>query len=174
MTDKMSFLRTILLHKPKDMIGPPAPIVPFADWDYYYVDGAVSWKPPVGSDVPFNVDVPIGFVTDLASIPRVFWAILPPAARYSYPAIVHDFLYWTQPCTRQRADEVLKLAMKDMDVPVLKAHPIYDAVRLAGGAAWSSNAAAKKSGEKRVLKRFPPDPKISWTQWKSEADVFAD
>jgi hypothetical protein len=173
LTEKNSFLRAIII-KTKDMVGPPAPIVPFADWDYYYINGAVSWKPTAGSDIAFGVDVPIGFVTDLASIPRTFWAVLPPAARYSYPAILHDYLYWTQPCPRDQADEVLKLGMQDMDVPALKAAAIYDAVRLAGGAAWSSNASAKKAGEKRTLKRFPTDPKITWAQWKTEPGVFAD
>jgi hypothetical protein len=173
LTEKTSFLRKIVV-KTRDIVGPPAPIVPFADWDYSYLNGVVSWKPTAGSDVTFGVDAPIGFVTDLASIPRVFWTILPPAAKYSYPAIVHDYLYWTQTCSRAQADEVLKLGMQDMDVPAPKVVAIYDAVRLFGGGAWSSNASAKKAGEKRVLKRFPTDAKVSWAQWKNEPGVFAD
>jgi hypothetical protein len=171
MGDKKAFLKSALA-RAKDMHGPPAPIVPFADWDFYYVTGQVSWVPPKGSNVPFNVDVPIGFVTDLASIPRVFWAILPPHARYSYPAIIHDYLYWTQPCTRAVADEVLKLAMNDMKVSRIQVFTIYQAVRLAGGGAWSSNSSAKQAGEKRILKKFPTGLNTAWEEWKNRPGVF--
>jgi hypothetical protein len=171
MRDKKAFLQSALAPT-KDMIGPPAPMVPFADWDFYYITGLVSWMPPKASNVSLNVEVPIGFVTDLASIPRVFWAILPPHARYSYPAIIHDYLYWTQICTRELADEVLKLAMKDMEVSNVQVFTIYQAVRIAGGGAWSSNSAAKRAGEKRILKKFPTDVKTTWLEWKTKPEVF--
>ena len=38
--------------------------------------------------------IPKGFITDFASIPRVFWTVLSPDdARYIYAALVHDVLY---------------------------------------------------------------------------------
>lgn len=36
--------------------------------------------------------VPLGFITDLASVPRVLWALLPPHGRYAKAAILHDYL----------------------------------------------------------------------------------
>src|SRR3954454_19309299 len=83
------------LAQPKQLNGGPPPVVPFADWDYYYITIDLDWKDESGQLAP--VSVPKGFVTDLASIPQLFCSILPPTGRYSYPAIVHDFLYWCQP-----------------------------------------------------------------------------
>src|SRR4051812_2279337 len=39
---------------------------------------------------------PAGFVTDLASIPRIVWSVYPPDGPWVKAAIIHDFLYYTQ------------------------------------------------------------------------------
>lgn len=39
------------------------------------------------------ISVPAGFVTDLATIPRIFWTLLPPDGKYAKAAIIHDYLY---------------------------------------------------------------------------------
>ncbi len=39
------------------------------------------------------IHVPAGFVTDLASVPRIFWTLLPPDGKYAKAAIIHDYLY---------------------------------------------------------------------------------
>lgn len=36
--------------------------------------------------------VPKGFITDLVSIPRIFWGIWPPFGEYLAASIVHDYL----------------------------------------------------------------------------------
>jgi hypothetical protein len=149
MDEKTTFLKVALANF-KDFIGAPAPLVPFADWDYYYTKGVVDWRPSDPSTLSIAVKIPVGFVTDLASIPRPFWSILPPQGRYAYPAVVHDYLYWEQPCDRATADLVLKLAMQEMEVGEVKVQTIYNAVRLAGQGAWSSNAEAKAKGESRI------------------------
>ena len=142
MRDKKSFMQ-IALAPTKDFVGPPAPIVPFADWNFYYLTNKLEWHPD--NDVSTAITVPKGFVTDLASVPRVFWSFLPPAARYSYPAIIHDFLYWFQPYERSTADHILKEAMEEMRVPSTQIFAIYNAVSLAGGVAWASNFATGRT-----------------------------
>lgn len=87
------------------------------------------------------VTVPSGFVTDGASIPRVFWNIMGPQGQWFYAAIIHDFLYSVHSNTRFRAtrleaDEIFLDAMKDLGVPWLKRHTIYRAVRLFGWACF--------------------------------------
>src|SRR5262245_55189884 len=67
----------------------------FADPIYFLIK-PITWKPNPGQETFQAVTVPVGFVTDFASIPRIFWSALPPDGRYTYPAIVHDYLYWTQ------------------------------------------------------------------------------
>jgi len=40
-----------------------------------------------------ELSIPSGFKTDLASIPRILWAIYPPFGKYTNASIIHDFLY---------------------------------------------------------------------------------
>lgn len=84
----------------------------------------------------WKIEVPEGFVTDFASIPRFFWRILPPWDTYGPAALVHDFLYALQPCDRRTADQILNEAMKALAVPMWKRTVIYQAVRWCGGFAW--------------------------------------
>jgi hypothetical protein len=80
------------------------------------------------------VYVPKNFVTDGASIPRVFWAILSPFGAYFPAALVHDFLYSSKndEFTRDEADGIFLEAMKDCGVPWHRRTLIYAAVRCAG------------------------------------------
>jgi hypothetical protein len=171
MDEKTKFLK-IALATPRDFEGEPVPLVPFADWDYYYTKGLIDWKPDDPAAPVPSVKVPSGFITDLTSVPRPFWVILPPQGLYAYPAIVHDYLYWTQPCDRATADLVLKLAMQDMKVGSVKVETIYNSVRLFGKGPWALNAQAKANGESRLLKVFPTQMRISWAVWKADPGHF--
>jgi hypothetical protein len=51
-------------------------------------------------DTDFVIDVPAGFVTDFASIPRSLWTLASPHGFYSRASIIHDLLYWDRRCTR--------------------------------------------------------------------------
>ncbi|AUX78708.1 DUF1353 domain-containing protein [Sinorhizobium fredii] len=167
----VSYMKFVL--KPTKYFGPPVPIVPFADWDYYYVERLLEWTPTSRTLMTVkDVKVPRGFVTDLASIPRPLWSILPRQARYTYPAVLHDFLYWFQPCEREEADDVLRLAMEELDVPAATSSTIYGAVRMGGAASWRENAERRAAGERRILVDFPPDPKITWAIWKADPNKF--
>jgi len=147
---------------------------PFGDWDFYYVDGGnIEWRPNPGQKFK-EVEVPTGFVTDLTSIPRVFWQALRPEGRYAYAAVVHDYLYWEQDRPREEADKILKFAMQDSKVDPKLTETIYLAVRSLGQTAWDNNGKLKKLGERRFLKRFPEDFTISWSEWKKKPDVFAE
>jgi hypothetical protein len=141
----------------------------------YILAEPILWKPSVDTREPLpTVEVPKGFVTDLASIPRVFWSLLRPDGEYAYPAIIHDYLYWTQVTTREDADLIFRLAMKDFKIDTVTALTIYKAVRVGGGPSWQADADLKKQGERRVLKLFPQDPRVTWDEWKKEPDVFVE
>jgi len=142
----------------------------------YFLLKPIGWKASESreGDVIAPVDVPVGFVTDFASIPRVFWSVLRPDGDYTYPAIIHDFLYWDQSRSRDISDEIFRLAMKDFGIDRITSTTIYEAVRIGGGAAWDENVVAKRNGEKRILKVFPDDPRVSWNAWKTRPGVFAD
>jgi hypothetical protein len=87
------------------------------------------------------IRVPAGFETDFASVPRFFWRILPPWGRYGKAAVVHDYLYGSHACTRERADEIFLEAMTVLGVPAWKRNVMYRAVRWFGQAAWDEKGA---------------------------------
>jgi hypothetical protein len=141
---------------------------------WYFLLESISWKPNVNQAASFGpIDVPSGFVTDLASIPTIFWSLLRPDDEYAYAAIVHDYLYWTQTLPKDTADQILKFSMQDFEVPGWKVNTIYRAVSLFGQGAWDSNSRLKKRGEERILKEFPPSGRTRWVDWKNRPDVFA-
>jgi hypothetical protein len=156
-------------------LRPPQQLVPFGDWDYYYIKGmGAVWAPNPGQ--PYRpVNVPVGFVTDLASVPSWAWSSgIRPEGRYAYAAIIHDYLYWTRERPRKEADEIFLMAMVDSKVDEDLRQRIYTAVRRFGRNAWENNASLKANGERRILRRFPEDFTISWEEWKRQPDVFAD
>jgi Protein of unknown function (DUF1353) len=144
----------------------------FKDPMYFITKPGVGWKPNADQGKYPAVEVPVGFVTDFASIPRAFWSFLRPDGEYTYPAIVHDWMYWSQERPKEEADEILKFGMQDFDIEPATVQTIYQAVRLAGGAAWRGNARLKAQGEKRILKIYPDNPIITWAEWKRRPDVF--
>jgi uncharacterized protein DUF1353 len=149
-------------------------LVPFGDWDLYWVKGgSIRWQPNAWQKLQ-EVIVPEGFVSDLASIPRVFWQVLRPEGRYAYAAVVHDYLYWTQTRPRGEADQIFKIAMEDSKVDPKTVETVYQAVHRFGQAAWDNNARLKRAGECRFLRRFPQDFTISWSEWKKQPDVFEE
>jgi len=80
--------------------------------------------------------VPTGFRTDLASVPRIFWAILPPDGTYSQSSVLHDFLYNRKIRTRKESDRIFLESMEVLGVAWWKRRIIYRAVRLFGGISW--------------------------------------
>lgn len=138
----------------------------------YFLTAPISWTPNPGQERYEAVTVPPGFVTDFASIPQIFWSLLRPDGEYAYAAVVHDYLYWMQTRLRDEADHIFKMAMEDFEVGAAKVTAIYNAVRLGGQAAWNGNAKKKAQGEKRILTRFPQDPRTKWEDWKQRSGVF--
>lgn len=85
------------------------------------------------------IEVPVGFETDLGSVPRMFWNILPPIGPASLGFVVHDYLYSTQPCSRFEADGVLLRAMKATKTHWAARWAIYLGVRFGGWYAWKED-----------------------------------
>lgn len=121
--------------------------------DLEYIDGR-KWKilndfqycigGPDGYPV---VDVPAGFITDFASVPRILWNILPPTGKYGKAAVVHDRLYQSphlELCVgypsfkvdRYFADLVLLEGMEVLKVDWLTRWIIYLGVRIGGWMPW--------------------------------------
>lgn len=84
------------------------------------------------------IEVPKGFYTDLASIPRVFHWLIPVNGKHRAAAIVHDYLYTIKDRQRAEADAIFLEAMKESGVRWTQRKAMYMAVRLGGWAAWNT------------------------------------
>lgn len=82
------------------------------------------------------ITVPAGFITDFASVPRVFWRVIPPWGKYGRAAVVHDWLYKEKGGDRETADLIFLEAMTFLGVAKWKRYVMYWAVRCFGGPAW--------------------------------------
>ena len=101
------------------------------------------------------ITVPKGFVTDFASIPQIFWNILPPTGKYGKAAVVHDYLYQHngiivvsedgvspvvgKTFTRKQCDNIFLDAMACLGVSWLTRHIMYQAVNWFGFLAWNGH-----------------------------------
>ena len=149
--------------------APPSPAVrAFGDnrfWitleDMEYVIGSTRER----------ISVPKGFVTDFASIPKGLWSIgLSPHGQYSRAALIHDYLYWSQGCTRAQSDRLLVIAMKESNVGGFDEFVVYQGVDRGGEGAWNGNAKERKAGLPRVVPEAflrPADPNVLWPAYRA-------
>ncbi len=82
--------------------------------------------------------VPKGFITDGASIPKIFWPLIGgPLGPYAPAAVVHDFIYKYQLRDREEADRIFLEAMGVLGVAWWRRRSMWLAVRVAGWRPWN-------------------------------------
>src|SRR5689334_18718096 len=96
---------------------------------FYQINEPLVYKSEVASLI---FTVPAGFVTDLASVPRLPLAYLLLNGWADEPGVVHDYLYSVGTVSRELADKVLYEACILTGVPAWKASAIYAGVRIGG------------------------------------------
>lgn len=89
-----------------------------------------------------HIIVPAGFQTDLASVPRLPVVYLLTGATGNEAAVVHDWLYSTQPCARADADEVFYEACIVAGMPRWRAWLMWAGVRAGGRSHWADRPAS--------------------------------
>lgn len=82
--------------------------------------------------------VPAGFITDLNSIPRLYWSVSPPTD-FPEAGTLHDWLYSVQ-FGRAEADQVYAEALASLGMDTLRVKARYVALRLFGGLAYRNHA----------------------------------
>lgn len=102
---------------------------------------AVDYKTKAGE----LIVVPSSTITDLASVPRVLWPILPPFGRYTAAAVIHDWLYLKQPVSRLRADNIFLEVMRELGVSWATRSAMWSGVRVGGWLPWRRAARRAKS-----------------------------
>jgi hypothetical protein len=86
--------------------------------------------------------------TNMGSMPRLVWTLLPPDGAWTLPAAFHDDGYrkrgdvarlnHPEPFTREEVDKMFLAGMKAMGVSKLKRTVIFNAVRAGGKKGWGS------------------------------------
>ena len=128
------------------------------------------------TDLPYQIEItgrvvpiPGGFVTDYASVPEGARMVLSQIGKHSMAAVLHDFLYWDQSCTREEADLLFYEAMTENSVSGWRKSIAYWALRWFGGAAWNSNQEERKQRKPRIVpaKYFPIPPNTRWADFRA-------
>lgn len=137
-------------------------VTPMADGTNWRINSEFRYEfGPDSNNQVINIAVPILFITDFASIPKIIQNVYPVWWRYGAAAIIHDWLYWDQFTTRDVADNVLRDAMETLAVEEHVITDIYNAVHLFGQASWDRNTALKRSGYTRMASTAANPPYAS-------------
>ena len=96
----------------------------------------IGFTADINGKVQFEITVPKGFETNLASTPRFLWAILPPFGRYTQASVIHDYLYYSHEFIRSVSDRIFYELMLRYGTYKWKAKLMFWAVRLFGRFAW--------------------------------------
>jgi hypothetical protein len=81
--------------------------------------------------------VPKGTISNGASVPRLLWGIYSPYGTYTYPAVVHDFLYENNLYTREFADRQFLIDMGRTNTNKFTKWLFYYIVRIFGSLNWN-------------------------------------
>jgi len=128
----------------------------YIDGIQWKLDRRVSYKIQTGGFAGHTTTVHAGFIFDWASIPRVFWNLLPPTGLsgnpYGIAALFHDWIcrhreIQGQPCSRLDADQVFLEIMLYVGVTPWVAKLMYRCVRLAGVLPWYNFDGSDDSGD---------------------------
>lgn len=128
--------------------------IPLMKWETLIGDRTQLVEPLVYvAESGERFEIPAGFLTDYASIPKAFRNIYEPSGPARFPAILHDFLYQRRGYgpyykTRKEADDLFLEAMRLVGVDFIQRTTIYNAVRLFGWAysfrpSWNSGGIPK-------------------------------
>ncbi|TFV91422.1 DUF1353 domain-containing protein [Blastococcus sp. CT_GayMR16] len=139
------------------------PVLTYTGRGRYSTVGPTEYvgDPGSGGDV---ITIPGGFTTDLASVPRLFWALIPPQGAYESAAVLHDYLCaqlaeqyagtyrvdidawtpergWPQRISARDTDGLFRRVMREAGVPFLIRWVMWVGVR------WGALAnPARRSG----------------------------
>ena len=117
--------------------------MPFLSDPEFKIHGSDKWQltAPLMYETRSGIyiSVPEGFITDLASIPRLFRSIYSVHGQHTRAAVIHDYLYSQsdpRAFTRSQADRIFYEAMLELGVRKSKAYVMYLGVRSGGYFAW--------------------------------------
>ena len=95
-------------------------------------------EPLIWEDSEYRIEVPIGFETDFASIPKYLQWIIKPRGKHSKASVVHDFMYSVNWWSRTIADMTFYAIMLYDGVKKFIAYSFYKSVRIFGGSRYDT------------------------------------
>ena len=131
-----------------------------------------------------SIVLPAGFVTELGSVPKRLRWWDGASGDSIAPAVVHDYLYWYQPCTQTEADAVLYTALELLKVgPARNPSPwrvtTYKALGSTAATTFKKNGDSRRNGERRTMTAdhanrllqspFTPDDTLASALQKAQA-----
>lgn len=76
------------------------------------------------------IEVPKGFKTDSASVPRLFWVIWPPNGEYTKAAVLHDYMFYRKDLySRKYTNKIFKQALRSENVGMFTSFIFHLAVK---------------------------------------------
>ncbi|OUS10242.1 hypothetical protein A9Q89_11480 [Gammaproteobacteria bacterium 53_120_T64] len=96
--------------------------------------------------------------------------MFPRVGQYLFAAIVHDYLYWNQICSKEEADEIFYLAMKESGVGGFTRLAFFQAVDKVGMSSWEENKQNKENGYIKIVPKTHIDaldsnPSLKWPEY---------
>jgi hypothetical protein len=83
------------------------------------------------------IGVPVGYITNFASVPRIFWALISPIDRHAKAAVIHDYLYdFPGSYNRKKCDEIFLESLIVLDIKPWKKYSLFYGVRLFSWYRW--------------------------------------
>jgi hypothetical protein len=123
-------------------------------------DGRGTWR--LLADLVYESDVagititaPEGFITDLASVPRIPVAFMLTGATGHAAAVIHDACYTRHWVTRAMADDIFYEALLVLGVPKWRATLMWAGVRVGGRGPWKARGAEQAIEASAVLTDDP-------------------
>lgn len=106
-------------------------------------------KVPLGVAGKLTFEVPKGFETDGASIPRFAWITTgtPFDPKHIRAAVLHDFMYQAGIVERKAADDLFRQMLREDGVGGYQAGKMYFALRIFGRIAWHRYRKQRQGGE---------------------------
>ena len=147
-TNKVRALEIKMRAQEQQLVIKPVAQIEFADGNHLMLMSPMTYK--IGQSEE-SITVPAGFVHDRASVPSFLRSIQSTHGPFGKAAIVHDYLYWAQPCSKEQADNLMYIAMLESEVSAIDRAKIMSALTLAGGSAFRSNRRARGAGDFRVV-----------------------
>lgn len=79
-----------------------------------------------------RIDIPLDFVFDGASIPRIAWILIghPLSQEYLAPSAIHDWLCKYATWVRIKTDKIFREALRDKGVAYIRRTIMYGCVRI--------------------------------------------